>query len=440
MKIIPNALHVLISKSSLRALRHRNFTLAELAGWFSAGGFWFYKIGLAILTWELTRSGTWLAVIALSDAIPGILLSPIAGAVADRYDRLVVGRIVQGSIMVVTAVLAALTMAGWTNLFILVALGFSHGTAAAFWMPLRMAIAPTLVPKEDLASAIAFHSAMFNLARFLFPALAIPVLAKWGVGVAFAVNAVGYLAYLIVLFMIRIVNPDERADHRVGVLDNLKEGLAYSMGHATMKFLLLMLVFISVFMHAYMELLPGITEQVFARDPKDGVAILVSAAGFGAVSVSLLVGVLTRVESLFRVFFISLALGVASLVLLGSIDDFALGIAVMVLVAGSQMGMIIAGQIIVQSAVDGAFRGRVMSLWALITRGGPAVGALLLGALADFIGFQWPIVLGAVVAGLVAVYVYSHRQEMYDALAAARTPAKASNAGLERPMAGADGG
>ncbi len=424
LKAIPELFHHLVSKSSLRALRHRNFALAELAGWFSAGGFWFYKIGIAILTWELTGSGFWLAVVALSDAIPGILLSPIAGAVADRYDRLVVGRIVQGSIMVVTAVLAAVTIAGWANLFVLVALGFSHGTAAAFWMPLRMALAPTLVPKEDISSAIAFHSAMFNLARFLFPALAIPVLAKWGVGVAFAVNAVGYLGYLIILFMIRIVNPDERADQRVGMLANLKEGLVYSMDHAAMKYLLIMLIFTSVFLHAYMELLPGITETVFAQDPKEGVAILVSASGFGAVFTSLLVGVLTRTESLFRVYFISLALGVLSMILLASTSIFALGIAVMVLVSGSQMGMIIAGQVIVQSAVDGAFRGRVMSLWALVMRGGPAVGALMLGALADRIGFQWPIILGAVIAGVVAVYVYSHRHEIFAALGLPPAPGK----------------
>ena len=228
----------------------------------------------------------------------------------------------------------------------------------------------------------------------------------------------------IILFMIRIVNPDERADQRVGMLANLKEGLVYSMDHAAMKYLLIMLIFTSVFLHAYMELLPGITETVFAQDPKEGVAILVSASGFGAVFTSLLVGVLTRTESLFRVYFISLALGVLSMILLASTSIFALGIAVMVLVSGSQMGMIIAGQVIVQSAVDGAFRGRVMSLWALVMRGGPAVGALMLGALADRIGFQWPIILGAVIAGVVAVYVYSHRHEIFAALGLPPAPGK----------------
>ncbi|MDP6174192.1 MAG: MFS transporter [Rhodospirillales bacterium] len=415
MKEFRNSLRILISRSPLRALRHRDFALAELAGWFSGGGFWFYKIGLGILTWELTESGFWLAFIALSDAVPAILLSPIAGAVVDRYDRLVVGRIVQASIMVVTAILAWVTLAGWANLFVLVALAASHGISAAFWMPLRMAIAPTLVPKEDLAAAIAIHSTLFNLARFLFPALAIPVLAKWGVGVAFAVNAVGYSFYLMVLFMIRIVNPDEKANLRVGMLANLKEGLIYSLSHPTMKYLLLMLVVTSVCLHSYMEILPGITKTLFGRDPREGVAILVSAAGFGAIFSSLAIGNLSRTRSVFIAYFLCLFLSVLSLFLLGSTTSFGLGIAVMVLVSGAQMGMIISGQIIVQSAVEGSFRGRVMSLWALGQRAGPAFGALILGTMADFIGFQWPIILGAAAAALMAVFVYTHRQEMYQA-------------------------
>lgn len=405
--------HYLKHKSTLRALRHRDYALVELAGWFSAGGFWFYKIGLGILTWELTESGFWLAVIALSDAIPSVLLAPIAGAVADRYDRLVVGRIVQGSIMVVTAILALLVLFGLANLSVVVVLAITHGAAGAFWMPLRMALAPTLVPKEDLAPAIALHSTLFNIARFLFPALAIPVLAKWGVGIAFMVNAGGYMFYMVVLFMIRIVNPDARADRRVGVLANLRDGVIYAAGHAAVRYFLLMLLFTSVFLMAYIELLPGISETVFGKDPKDGVAVLVSAAGFGAIATSLLVGSITRIESLFRIYFIMVGVGIVMLAVFANTQQFELGMVFMAIMSGAQMGMLISGQVIVQSSVEGAFRGRVMSLWAMTMRGGPAVGALILGSIADLIDdFQLPLVIGATIAGFAAIFVYTRRQEM----------------------------
>ena len=416
----------------MRALRHRNYALTELAGWFSAGGFWFYKIGLGILTWELTESGFWLAVVALSDAIPAILLTPIAGAVADRYDRLIVGRIVQTAIMAVTALLAALILLGWANLFVVIALGITHGIAGAFWMPLRMALVPTLVPKEDIGPAIALHATLFNIARFLFPALAIPVLAKWGVGVAFIVNAGGYLAYMIVLFMIRIVNPDQKADRRVSMLTNLRDGLTYSAEHAAVKYFLVMLVFSSVFMFAYMELLPGITKNVFGVDPIDGVAVLVSAAGFGAIFTSLVVGNITRIDGLFRIYFILVGISVVAMATFASTDNFTFGVIVMAVLSGAQMGMLIAGQVIIQSSVEGAFRGRVMSLWALTQRGGPALGALLLGSLADFIGFQWPLVFGAAVTGVVAFYVFAQRAEMSAAVSTGAPPAATVS---ERPAA-----
>ena len=435
MDSLRNAFHYLATESTFRALRHRNYALAELAGWFSGGGFWFYKIALGILTWELTRSGFWLAVVALADAIPSVLLTPLAGAVADRYDRLVAGRIVQASIMVVTSLLAALVIAGWANIFVVIALAVTHGVSGAFWMPLRMALAPTLVPKEDLAAAIALHSTLFNITRFLFPALAIPVLAIWGVGVAFAINAFGYLFYLIALYMIEVVNPDERADRRVSMLANLKEGLIYSKDHPAVKYFLLMLVFSSVFVHAYAELLPGITDKVFGEDPERGVAILVSAGGFGAVLTSFVIGGLTKIESQFKAYFICLTLSVIAVALLGSTNVFVVAIGIMAMVSGAQMGMLVAGQVIIQSTVDGAFRGRVMSLWALTMRGGPALGALLLGSLADLIGFQWPLILGAAIAGSVALYIYSHRRQMFDAVTKERPPARIASEVSERPAA-----
>ena len=89
----------IMTKSTFRALRHRDFVIVEGAGWLAGAGVWFYRIGLSVFAWELTHSGFWLGVIAVAEAGPGILISPIAGALADRYDRLVMARIVQALMM-----------------------------------------------------------------------------------------------------------------------------------------------------------------------------------------------------------------------------------------------------------------------------------------------------------------------------------------------------
>ena len=140
----------LTAKGALRALRHRNFAIVELAGWFSGAGVWFYRIGIQVLTWELTHSGLWLGIIALAEAIPVILLSPLAGTLTDRHDRLIMARIVQFAIMSITALLAWVTIAGWIDIQLLFAFALVHGAGSAFWMPVRMAIVPNLVSRADL--------------------------------------------------------------------------------------------------------------------------------------------------------------------------------------------------------------------------------------------------------------------------------------------------
>ncbi|MEE2761130.1 MAG: MFS transporter [Pseudomonadota bacterium] len=405
----------ILGRSTLRSLRHRNFAMVEAASWFTSGGVWFYRIGIQVLTWELTHSGFWLGVIAVAEAAPGIFLSPIAGAYADRYDRLVLARIIQFSIMVVTALLAFATFSGWVDIWVLLVLAIGHGAAAGFWTPVRLAIVPNLVPKEDLASAIALHSALFNLARFLFPALAAPVLTIWGAGMAFTVNAAGYLVYFAVLFFVVLVNPDERAERDSGILENLKEGFTYATSHVPIKQLFLMLIFISVFLRAYMELLPGISETIFLR-AEEGVAILVSAAGLGAMVGSLLVGNVTRRETLLHIYFTSALTAVLSLVLFASTNVFWIGVAAAALLAAAEIGTSITAQVVVQSTVQGSLRGRVMSLWGVTNRSGPALGAFVLGWIAVHAGFQLPLFLAAALTAGVGTHVWLQRRKMAAAL------------------------
>ncbi len=408
-------LHNLKTKSTLRVLRHRNYALIKLVGWFAGAGFWFYRIGIQVLAWDLTHSGTWLGAIALAEALPLIFLLPVAETLADRRDRLVMGRLIQLSIIMVTALLAVVTLNGWINIYLLFGVSLLHGAAGAFWMPVRLAMVPNLVPREDLAAVIAVHATLFNLARFLGPAVAAPILAIWGTGVVFAASSVAYLPYLFVLFIIELVNPDKRAEKGRNMVERVKEGISYAYGHDALRYLLLMIVFSAVLLRAYMELLPGISETVFSYDPKEGVAILVSAIDFGAIGGSIVMGNITRTETLLRVYFACLTSNILLLDLFAATNSFWFGVACVVAMSVAAVGMDITSQVIVQVTVKGELRGRIMSLWGLFTRSGSAWGAVLLGWMSGFMGLQWPI-LAAAVTALVAVLVISKRHVIRDAL------------------------
>ena len=406
----------LLSKGSLRALRHRNFMIVELAGWFTAAGVWLYRIGIGVLAWDLTHSGFWLGVVAIAEAGPGIIIGPIAGALADRHDRLVLARMVQLFIMAVTALLAVLTLAGMVDIWTLVALTALHGVGAGFWTPVRMSIAPNLVPREDLAPAITLHSTLFNVGRFLGPAMGAPILKIWGPGGVFAAVAASYLIFLVALYRVKLVNPDRRAEAGRSMITHLKEGVAFAARDPAVKYLFLNMVFASILLRAYMELLPGLSETLFGYDPKVGVPILVSAAGLGAIVASILVGSFTRMATLLRVYFISVGGSLLCLALFVSTSNFWFAVGCAVLLSTSQVGVNVSGQVIVQTTVRGELRGRVMSLWGLLNRSGPAVGALVLGSMAGYAGFQWPMLAGVAISAVVAVFVFSRRQSIRQAL------------------------
>jgi MFS family permease len=211
------------------------------------------------------------------------------------------------------------------------------------------------------------------------------------------------------------VNPDRKAEKGRSMRSHLVEGLKYATGHPVIKYLFLNMVFASLLLRAYMELLPGMSETLFGHDPKEGVPILVSAAGVGAMVASLLVGSLRRSNQILNSYFIFVFGTLISLTFFVLTANFWFAVFCMILLSISQVGVNIAGQVTVQSTVRGDLRGRVMSLWGLLNRSGPAFGALVIGGLSGLWGFAWPILAGVGVSAIVALFVFSKKEDIKSA-------------------------
>lgn len=402
-------LHHIVTRSFLRPLRHRDFALTELIGWFSIAGVWFQRVGLGWLTWDLTHSGAWLGIIGMAEAAPSILLAPLAGAYADRFDRLIMGRIIQVAIMTMTAILAALTILGYVDIYLLFIVTTMIGTISAFWAPVRHSIVANVVPREDLPQAVALHSMLFNMARFVGPAMAGPIIAAWGVGWAFAATSAGYLGYLVVLFVIRLTNPDEKSSRDNSIIRDMREGFAYVATHPALKYLFLAVIATAVFFRAYAELLAGISETVFDQGP-EGFGYMVSVTGGGAILGALWIGMMPRPQAVLRGFFIALGIGVVFLTLFAATTTFWLGLVYSVILGFCMTAINISTQVLIQSTVRGVMRGRVMSFYSMISRAGPAVGAVLVGWASVYVGFEWPIIGTVVVTGVVGAFVFLKRR------------------------------
>lgn len=402
--------------SILGALRHRDFRIYISGNAVSLIGTWMQRTAVGWLTWELTQSGFWLGLVACADLLPAVVIGPLGGVLADRFDRLRIMMTAQTVALLQAATLFALTAGGVIGVELLALLVLVHGVAMGFNQPSRLALMPSLIPLAALSTGIAINSVAFNLARFIGPALAGLLIVSIGVAGAFAANAISFLIFLVALSRLRLNDTPRSPRDLAGasVLAELRDGIGYTLGHPGIGPMLFLLATLSLGVRPFIDLMPGFAAEVFGGGA-DTLALLSSTVGLGAIASGLWIA-RRGPRGLTRLVLINTLL--ASLAILGFVATdllwFALisvALAGMALVASS-----VSMQTLMQLAVDGARRGRVLSLYGIIFIGGPAAGALIMGSLSEYLGLRLPLAGGTLLALLVWLRTWRRRQAIAAAL------------------------
>src|ERR1700757_4985347 len=157
------------------------------------------RVAVGWLAWTLTHSGTWLGIVSMAEFFPVVFLSPLAGALADRRDRVGIIPVAQIAGIIEATLLAALVYTNAITIELLFVLTLLLGVFNAVAQPSRLALIPTLVDRPSLPSALAINAIIFNSARFIGPAIAGIVIVKISVGAAFAANAATYVVFLVAM-------------------------------------------------------------------------------------------------------------------------------------------------------------------------------------------------------------------------------------------------
>lgn len=400
---------------TFRALRHRNFRLYLGGMAVSLAGTWMHQLAQSWLVYRLTGSEFMLGVVWFCSNIPVLLLSPLAGLVADRYPRRRVIFLAQAVAALQAAVLAALTLSGRVEVWHVVVLALVFGIASAFDIPARQAFYIHLVGKEDLINAISLNSATFNAARVAGPALGGLVVARVGEGACFAINAVSYFAVLGSLLAMRIEEAIEPSQETAW--QRLRGGFEYIWRTPPLRALLAVCGLVAVSIAPVMTLAPMFADGIFGKGP-GGLGLLTSALGLGAIAGTLSLARRTASAGLPRVVFYSAAMLALTLTVFSVSPSFALCVALMPFVGMAVMRHNAATNTTVQLGIDDRLRGRVMSFYSMMVVGMFPVGSLLAGALAERIGSRAAVLLGAVGCAGAAWFVFRRHREWSEWLAA----------------------
>jgi MFS family permease len=389
--------------ASLR--RHRNYRLFFVGQVISVSGTWMQNIALAWLVVELTHSPLAVGILAFCRFIPFTVFGLVAGVVADRIDnrKLVIGT--QTASMFMSALFAVLVLGGLETVWIVYLLAILSSTALVFDAPGRHALTFQLVGRDELPNAVALNASLFNASRVVGPAVAGVLIAAFGVGVCFAVNAVTFLAVLAGLLLMRKdeLVPLERSGEPPTMMRGIREGVAWVLRSPDARLVLSIVTVVSTVGFNFHVILPLLASDTLNTGP-EVFGILSACFGGGALVGALLSAALGRASWKALVFgtagFSVCLLAIAPLetVWLCAALLFFTGVCFTLWTSNASS--------ILQLRAPDHLRGRVVSLYLWAFAGLAPVGGLFAGWLCEVGGtalsFTVAGATGLVMAGLAA--------------------------------------
>jgi MFS family permease len=383
-----------------RAFSSRNFRIFWYGHFSFIIGVWVNRVSIAWLTWELTNSELWLGYMGAASMVPMLFLGPLSGATADRYGHRKQLQIASAMGGLVTLILAIMVFTDRITPEVLLFLTFLGGGTRAFTVPARNAMVHSLVGKKDISAVIAVNAASYHSGNFIGPAIAGGVLAAGGVSIAlFAYSAIA-IGVALLYNLLDICDEGNQKKDRKALLSELSEGFRYAYNHEGIRNVMILTAVVTLFLQPYMEMMPAFATEVFNR-AVDGFAILQASAGLGAMIGGLWLAQRGRTQGLTRILLISTFGGVCSVTAFSQIDHFYFAMAALFFVGISIVAANIGSLSLIQNSVDAKVRGRVMSLNGVLVTGGPALGAILIGTVAETYGVQTPVMVSALIGFVI---------------------------------------
>lgn len=394
-----------------RALQHRNYRLFFGGQTVSLVGTWITRVATSWLVYRLTGSALLLGVVGFAGQIPLLLLAPFGGVLADRWDRqrlLVVTQILSALQSLALAVLAILKI---INVGEIIALQVVQGVINAFDTPGRQAFVVEMVEEpQDLPNAIALNSSMFNASRIVGPAVAGALIAVVGEGWCFMIDAISYIGVIASLLAMRFVRAPRRR-RTTQIAEELHAGVRYVLGFPPVRALLLQVALVSVMGMPYAVLMPAVASRVLHGGPHT-LGLLMTSTGIGALLGTFYLASRQSVVGLGKVIVWATAALSAGLVAFSFSHTLWISLAVLPIVGAGMMLQAASANTILQTVVDESLRGRVMAFYSVAILGTQPIGSLVAGVVADRIGSQRTIFIGALACLGGAIWFAIQRKKL----------------------------
>lgn len=395
---------------AFRALGNFNFRLWTTGGLVSNIGTWMQRVAQnwIVLTQLTHHDATAIGIIMGLQFAPQLLLLPWSGLAADCFNQRKLLMLTQASMGLLAIVLGILTISGYVRLWHVYVFAFVFGVAAALDAPVRQTFVGELVGDEHLPNAVALNSTSFFAGQMIGPAVAGLVIAKIGTGWAFLLNGLSFGAVLLSMYLLRIqeLRTNARASREPG---GFIEGLRYIWARPDLRSILVMLFLIGTFGLNFPIFISTMAVNVFHTDAR-GFGMLSSIMAIGTISGAFLAAGRDKPG------FGTLLLGSGVFAIGCTLAAFSPGYwwfaAALAVIGVAALTFTTATNSMMQLSTKPTMRGRVMAIRVGVALGGTAIGAPIVGWVANHFGPRWSLGIGAAsgfAATVVAVYVVTYQ-------------------------------
>lgn len=395
------------------APRSRNFIVFAVAQCLNFSGSWAQKTAVGWLAWELTHSPAWVGAIALSDLIAALWVAPLAGAVTDRSNPYRLILLTQSLAILNCIAIWLLVATGLASPWLLLLWAIVEATLQGFNQPTRMLVTGTLAPEGRVSQAIATNSIAVNIARTGGPAIAGLLIVNVGIESVFLFNALSFaLIFAVLLRVRRWIDHPPLTSRSAPLYGDVLAGFRYIRREPPIAMLFVLTISFSLLARPFTELFPALAGGSFDGGPQM-LAMLMSAQGLGAFVGASWMLRRQSTHALVRTSY-GAAFGIsAALVIFAFMESALFALPAIALAGLFHVVCNIAMQSMAQTLSLAAMRGRVLALYTLVFRAAPALGAFVIGSLAEWFDLQTMIGIAATLLAMILCAALPFARRIY---------------------------
>ena len=383
--------------TTLAPLRHSDFRRLWSGTFFATAGQWIQQATLGWVVYDITGSASLLGAVLGIRAIPMLILAPVTGVVADRFDRRYALAASQFLMVAISIALAVLLAFGEVLVWHLFAFSVLSGVSAVFDRTLRSTLVFHSVPRTEAAHAVALNSIAFSVTRAIGPGVAGFLIASVGAALNFAIQSLMYVGVAVAALSVNAAPAGSARIAPGSLWADMKEGVRFTFNDPIARMMVVLgLVPPILLIPSFSALMPIFAADVFRSGP-EGLGLLLSAVGVGGVLGGIVAAWIARYDNSGLIQTLALAVFAFSLIAFAFSPDMSVAVIFLVVAGIAEMVHHTVHVTTLQMCAPERMRGRVASLLPVF----PAfisVGALTAGVLADVMGADIVVVLLAVIA------------------------------------------